>query len=125
VPGHDNAALGLPQSKIGLYGSYMPIADLSICPSLTIIGKKYGYATMDEEENPVIGSYGPYYLLNLSLTYENLLINGLSISVSVYDILNQKPPYVHAYEGYYCPFPGSSREFLLKMVFRSEFFKGL
>jgi outer membrane receptor for ferrienterochelin and colicin len=125
VPGHENSALGLAQSKLGFYGSYKPIYNLSICPSMTLIGKKYGYATLDEEENPAIGSYGPYYLLNLSFTYDDLLIKGLSINLSVFDILNQKAPYVHTYEGYYCPFPGSSREFNLKIVFHSEFFRGL
>jgi outer membrane receptor for ferrienterochelin and colicin len=123
VPGYENSALGLAQNKLCIYGSYKPIKNLSISPSFTFLGKKYGYNDITDE-HVKIGTYGPYGLLNLSIAYDNLLIKGLSISLSVFDILNQKAPYVHTYEGFYGTYPGSSREFNLKIIFHSEFFRG-
>jgi outer membrane receptor protein involved in Fe transport len=123
VPGYENSALGLAQNKLCIYGSYKPIKNLSISPSFTFLGKKYGYNEITDE-HVKIGTYGPYGLLNLSIAYDNLLIKGLSISLSVFDILNQKAPYVHTYEGFYGTYPGSSREFNLKIIFHSEFFRG-
>jgi outer membrane receptor for ferrienterochelin and colicin len=123
VPGHENSALGLSQHKIGFYASYQPVENLSIGPSMTLIGKKYGYSHLDEEGNPAISSFGPYCLFNLSITYNNLLLRGLSINLSAFDILNQKPPFVHPYEGSYCSFPGRSREILLKVTLNTDIFK--
>ena len=123
VPGHNNSALGLSQHKIGLYGSYMPVTNVSISPSLVLLGKKYGYNNVDEEDNALIDEFGPYYLINLSLAYDNLLKRGLNVSLSVFDILNQKAPYVQPYNGGFYPYPGSSREVLIKIVLNSELFK--
>lgn len=123
VPGKENSALGLAQHKIGFYGTYRPIDNLSLSPSLCLIGKKYGFNSVDEEGNPLIDEFGPYYLLNFSITYDNLLVRGLSINLSVFDLLNQKPPYVHPYEGWYFAYPGSSREVLLKIMLTTDMFK--
>jgi outer membrane receptor for ferrienterochelin and colicin len=125
VPGHTNSALGLSQNKIGFYGNYMPLKNLAISPSLSFIGKKYGYSHVDNEGNSVISEFGPYCLLNISMTYENLLRKGLSVSLSAFDLLNKNPPYIQPYNGGFYPYPGSSREILLKIVLSSEFLKEL
>jgi len=125
VPGHENSALGFSQNKITLNGGYQPMNNFTINPSFIFIGRKYGYDYLSDEESMIIKGFGPYYLLNLSLTYDNLLVKGLSLNLSVNDILNQKAPYLHPYLGDYCPYPGKSREFVFRIVFHSGFFHNL
>jgi len=124
VPGHKNSALGLAQHKIGFYANYKLFNNLSVSPSFNFFDRKYGYTGVDEEGSPVIGAIDPAYLLNLSITYENLFTKGFSVNLSVYDILNQKPPFAHTYMGYYTSYPGRSREILLKVSMNADFLTG-
>lgn len=123
VPGHERSALGLSQHKIGFNGNYSPVKNLFISPSLSYYSKRFGYNALDEEENPQISEFNPYFLLNFSVTYENLIRKGININLSVYDLLNQKPPYVQPYNGWYLPYPGSSREILIKIFLSTELLK--
>ncbi len=122
VPGHSNSALALPQHKVGIVLNYMPLANLAICPSYVLLGKKYGYNTADDEGNSIIGSYGPASLLNISLTY-SMLQQGLQVSLSAYDLLNEKVPFIQPYNGQFSPYPGRSRELVLKLLISTDLFK--
>ena len=124
VPGHDNSALGLPQHKAGIYGSYNPGKNFSVNPSLIFMGKKFGYNDVNDVEESVIGAFGPYCLVNLSLTYNNLFTKGLCLSVSAFDLFNQKPPFIQPYNGWFYPYPGSSREILVKIIIGTDILKG-
>jgi outer membrane cobalamin receptor len=123
VPGSDNKSLGLSPHKIGLNCNYMPVKNLSIGPSFSILGKKYGFNAIDNEGNALIGEFGPYFLLNLSVTWDHVFFNGLSFSLSAYDILNQMSPFLQPYDGWYAPYPGSSREILFKIFLSTDLFK--
>jgi len=88
-----------------------------------LYGKRYGYNSLDEDENPMIALFNPYFLFNFSVTYENLIRRGININLSVYDLFNQKPPFIQPYNGWYFPYPGSSREILLKIILNTELLK--
>jgi outer membrane receptor for ferrienterochelin and colicin len=120
VPGHKNSALALPQHKIGVNLNYMPVKNIHIGPSLVYIGKKYGYVGVDEEYNATVGELGPDYLVNLTLTYDNLFRNGFSLALSAFDLLNQKPVFIQPYNGWFYPYPGCSREILVKLILTSD-----
>jgi outer membrane receptor for ferrienterochelin and colicin len=122
APGHNNSALALPQNKVGLVLNYAPVIHLSICPSFILLGKKYGYNSVDAEGNELIGSFGPSSLLNMAITYSGLL-KGMDISLSAYDLLNQIPPFIQPYNGQFSPYPGRSREILIKISLSTELFK--
>jgi outer membrane receptor for ferrienterochelin and colicin len=122
VPGHVNSALALPQHKIGLVMNYMPIANLAICPSYVLLGKKYGYTSADGDGNGIIGSFDPSSLLNISITYSGLL-QGMEISLAAFDLLNQKPGFIQPYNGQFSPYPGRSREIMIKLSLSTEIFK--
>jgi outer membrane receptor for ferrienterochelin and colicin len=124
VPVHENSALGLSQHKIGLNCNYKPVNNLSISPSLSLFSKKYGFNALDESENPLISDFDPYCLFNVSITCENLIRRGFNITLAAFDLFNQKPPYIQPYNGGYFPYPGSSREILLKIVLSTELLKG-
>jgi outer membrane cobalamin receptor len=122
VPGHDNSALALPQQKIGLVMNYAPVTNLSICPSYVLLGTKYGYTSADQDGNGIIGKFEPSSLLNIAITYSGLM-KGIEISLSAYDLLNQKPPFIQPYNGQFSPYPGRSREILIKLSLSTELFK--
>jgi outer membrane receptor for ferrienterochelin and colicin len=123
VPGQGNRSLGLPGHKMGFLFNYMPLSSLSITPSIVIMGKKYGYNDVDGDDNPVIQAFDPGCLLNLAVTIENIMHKGLSITLSAQDILNQIPPYIQPYNGQFSPYPGRSREFLIKISMNTELFR--
>ncbi len=118
VPGYDKDALGLSQHKIGINGNYMLLKNLSISPSISLLGKKYAYKNLDTEGNPEISVFTPGYLLNLTMTYDNFLLKGLGVALSGYDLLNQNPSFLQPYNGWYTPYPGPSREFLIKVTLK-------
>jgi len=119
VPGNNKPAVGLSQHKIGFSGNFMPTENFSINPSLSLLGKKYAYDHLNEEGNPEVSGFGPYCLLNFAITYSNILAKGLSLSLSGYDLLNQAPPFLQPYNGWYAPYPGRSREILMKITFNT------
>jgi outer membrane cobalamin receptor len=123
VPEHENQAMGLAQQKIGLYGNRRLTKGFSVNPSLVVLGKKYGYMNADEESNPLISTLGPDYLLNLCLKWDNLFIKGLTASVSVFDLLNEKSAFIQPYNGWFYPYPGRSREFVFRITLNSEMFE--
>ena len=118
VPGYDNDALGFSQHKIGFNGNYMLLKNLSISPSIYLLGKKHAYKNLDMEGNPEISEFATSYLLNLTMTYDNFLLKGLGVALSGYDLLNQKPSFLQPYNGWYTPYPGPSREFLIKITLK-------
>jgi outer membrane receptor for ferrienterochelin and colicin len=123
VLGHENSALGLAQHKIGINLNYRPVPDLSIGPSLVILGKKYGYTSVDEEGNPLISGFDPSFLMNLAVNYDNLFHKGFSIGLAAFDLLNEKPVFIQPYNGWFSPYPGRSREILVKITLSTDLFK--
>jgi len=116
VPGHDDLSLGLSPQKLAFSGSYLPVKNLYLSPSFSIHSKRYAYASLDSlEENPVLKEYNPYILVNFSVGYTNAFIKGLTISLTAFDLLNQKPYILQPYNGWNAPYPGSSREIVLKL----------
>ena len=96
----------------------MLLKNLSISPSIYLLGKKHAYKNLDMEGNPEISEFATSYLLNLTMTYDNFLLKGLGVALSGYDLLNQKPSFLQPYNGWYTPYPGPSREFLIKITLK-------
>jgi outer membrane receptor for ferrienterochelin and colicin len=116
VPGHDDLSLGLSPQKLTCSGSYFPEKNLYLSPSISIHSKRYAYASLDSlEENPVLEEYDPYVLVNFSVGYNNLFVKGLNLSLSVFDLFNQRPYILQPYNGWNAPYPGRSREIVLKL----------
>jgi outer membrane receptor protein involved in Fe transport len=122
VPGFEGHALGLSRNKISLYAGINPLTNIWVSPSFTFAGKKYGYNHLDIEQSPVI-SFGPYYLVNLSISYDNLFHKGISVSLSGFDLLNQKPPFIQPYNGGSLPYPGRSRELIFRLSVNTDIFR--
>ena len=123
---HDNKDLyvGFPAHKLAVYGGVNLTDDLSINTSFIQYSERFGYETIDEEEEvPILSRRSAYALVNLFADYDNILTNGLSVGLGVNDLLNASEPVLQAYNGDYSPISGKSREFFIKLVYNFDFKK--
>jgi outer membrane receptor for ferrienterochelin and colicin len=94
---------------------------LSVNPTFVFGGRRYAYT--DYATVPVSTPLNPYALVNLFINYRNVLVNGLTIGVGVYDLLNERPAIPQAYNSGALPIPGRSREYVLKVSYQLDFKK--
>lgn len=114
APGYPHVMLGFPAHK-GVVSSSFILADgLTINPTLIYYSRRYGYQTADDEDNPVLASFPPTLLANIWLNYKNILRN-LDVGLGLYDITGRNYPFIQPYNGGHAPFPGASREIVLRI----------
>jgi outer membrane cobalamin receptor len=124
VPEMSDKVLAFSPHKFGLMGILQISKDFSISPTLQYVGKRYAYASEPGyADSVVITKFEPYLLFDINLCYTNLFLKGLNVSLGCFDILNQKPPYLQPYNGWKSPYPGRSREIMLKVSISTEVFK--
>jgi outer membrane receptor protein involved in Fe transport len=133
APGGRDHNVAFPAHKVTLQGSFRVWQGLSISPSIVFMSKRFGFKfakdRLDENGAPalddegtqirdtVVGYEGPTFLANLYLLYRNLGTEGLDLGLGIYDILNERPRYLQAYNNFHAPLPGLSREILLRLSY--------
>jgi outer membrane cobalamin receptor len=123
VPQTSKQYLGFSRNKVA-FNSSIKISDrFSINPSAVYGSKRYGYTSLDADGNPQANALKAYVLANLFLNYKNLFTEGLTAGIGVYDLFNQHPAILQAYNGDYAPIPGRSREYILKLSYQVNFKK--
>lgn len=115
VPGNDKVLLAFPAHKFNLYGSIKAGSHLSINPSVSYLGARYAYTSVDTAGSTVVEKLAPAALINLYIQYTDLGIKGLDLGAGVFDILNEQVKYIQPYNGYHAPLPGPSRELVVKL----------
>ncbi len=122
VPNVDNYMLGSPSDKINLKSNFNITENLSIGPSMTFYGKRYAYTSYDSNtwEN-VLSEYDPSVLLNLYISYRNLFVEGLTLGVGAYNILNTKYDFLEAYDNFHNAIPSQDFEFIAKLTYHFQF----
>jgi len=122
VPGNSKAVLAFPQHKFNIY-SHIKINDqFSVNPSLVVKGKSYGFSSLDEmEEESVLSEYEPVILVNLYARYTHAFNLPMEIGLGVYDLFSQNYQFVQPFDGWHAPFPGASREIMLKLKYNFSF----
>ncbi len=121
VPGQPSVFLAFPAHKITLQGSVSPTRHLRVSPSILYFSERYGFTALDEEDNYLLSRSAPHALVNLYVSYDDLLVKGLDLGVGAYNLLNSRQPMYRAYEGYIDSMPGRSRELLLKLTYHLSF----
>jgi outer membrane cobalamin receptor len=125
VPEHKGALLGLAQNRANMNSSFNLWKGLSVNPSASFIGNRYGYNKIDTSTSSLIlKKFSPVLLLNIFITYENLFVKGLNLGAGCYDLLNQKPVFIQPYNSSHAPLPGPSREFVVKLSYLFNFKQG-
>jgi outer membrane receptor for ferrienterochelin and colicin len=118
-----NALLAAPQHKVTLNSSFKIDNNLSVNPSFIFMSKRYCYVSLDTTETEVLSEQKPILLANLFINYNNLFTKGLTLGVGIYDILDTKFSYIQPYNGWHSPYPGTSREIILKIAYKFNFEK--
>lgn len=93
---------------------------LSINASLIAGGKRYAYLADLTGNGATSEELPAYTLANIFFNYRDLL-PGLNIGAGIYDLLNEKPAIVQAYNGEFAPLPGRSREYIVKLSYQLNF----
>jgi outer membrane cobalamin receptor len=122
VPQTTNQYAGFAKHKLTLNTSVSLNSNVTFNPTFVYMGERFAYTGLDENEESVSNSIDPYLLANVFFNYRNVL-PGLTVGIGAYDILNVNPDIVQAYDGYYAPIPGRSREFIIKMNYQLNFQK--
>ncbi len=123
VDGNDNTLVGIPNSKFNFYSSVNLAQNISLNPSFTLIGERYGYSSIDDSNNAILQKFEPVSFFNLNLNFNNLLTQGLSLSVGGNNLLDEAFVFIQPYDGMHSPLPGSRREFVLSLRYRIPFEK--
>ncbi|MBI5554890.1 MAG: TonB-dependent receptor plug domain-containing protein [Elusimicrobia bacterium] len=121
VENNDKQLLAFPVHKIAMSGSYPFSSQLSLNPSITYLGKRYGYYTFAENGEPLLKRFKSTLLLNAFLLYQDMLLSHLDMGVGVYNILNQEFAYIQPYNGGHAPLPADSRELRVNASYHFAF----
>lgn len=116
VPANKNVNLGIANHKLSLFGTINLNKAFFITSSIFVLGKRYGYSSVDSLGNGIITAYNPQLQLNLFVGYKNAK-NSFSIGFGIRNITNQTILYIQPYNSYHNALPGMGREFNLKMAY--------
>lgn len=122
VPQTTRQYAGMLAQKVTLNTAVHIMPKISFNPSFIYGGKRYGYATIDDEGESIASELDSYLLVNSFLNMRDIL-KGFTAGVGIYDILNEQPSIPQAYNGGYAPVPGRSREFVVKLSYQLNFKK--
>jgi outer membrane cobalamin receptor len=123
VPQTATQYAGMLADKIAINSAIYLTPKFSFNPSFIYGGRRYAYTAVDDNDEAVATTLDPYLLTNVFLNANDLLIEGLTAGVGVFDLLNEQPSIPQAYNGGYAPIPGRSREFVVKLSYQLNFKK--
>lgn len=115
VEGRGNQMLAFAPHKGTLRGGVEVVQDLSVNPSAIVLGPRYGYAAASTDGTGVLERFDPEILLNLFVTYQNLLVDGLELGIGAFNILDTRAVYIQGYNAGHAPVPSQSREWLARI----------
>lgn len=122
VPGQPQQYLGMLAQKATVNFNWYVTGNLSINPTIVYGSKRFGFTSLDINGDPQINKINPYTLANVFVNYKNV-VKGLTLGAGVYDLLNQKPDVLQAYNGDFAPIPGRNREYVVKLSYQLNFNK--
>ena len=119
--------LGFASQKINLNASINITKNLSINPSGSFYGPRWGYNSLNADSLPVLKKFSPVVLFNLFIKY-NTPVKGLTVGLGVYDLFNQVFVFIQPYAQPnsttnlpHAPLPGPPREFIFRLSYNLQF----
>jgi len=117
VPGDKRALLGAPSHKLALNANVRIWGDLHANASGFVLTKRYAQVAIDAQDEPVIGTLDPAFVLNLFVDYRNLLTKGLTLGIGGYNVTGQSFAHPQPYKGLHASLPGLAREVLVRLSY--------
>jgi outer membrane receptor for ferrienterochelin and colicin len=121
VPDNEASLLAFANHRVNLNSCFNIGKKLSVSPTISFYGKRYGYTSIDTSYTSVVEELPATTLINLFVKFTP--VKGIVIGVGVYDLLNQKFAFIQPYNGYHAPLPGPTREFIFRVQFDLNFKK--
>jgi outer membrane cobalamin receptor len=119
--------LGFASQKVNLNASINITKNLSINPSGSFYGPRWGYTSLNPDTLPVLKKFAPVALFNLFIKY-NTPVKGLTVGLGVYDLFNQVFVFIQPYAQPtsitnlpHAPLPGPPREFIFRLSYNIQF----
>lgn len=124
----DNLTLGFPKHKVNVNAGWNLSRNLSINLTGTYLSERYAYEMVPASQEPFdlkgeLKTYPQQFLVNGYINYQNFIFRGLTIGAGVYDVFNQKTPFLQPFFGLNPSLPGPSREVVVKASFDLNFDK--
>ncbi len=118
VPANSDMTLGFAANKVNLSVSYNAMPALSITPTVSWFGNRYGYVYGDN--GPYVKDFSPTTLANIFIQYK---IGRLRAGIGCYNIFNADYVFIQPYNGSHAPLPSMSREYELRISYSLNFKK--
>jgi outer membrane cobalamin receptor len=122
VPVDNSMTLGFAANKFNLYGCYNLTRKISIAPTISYIGKRYGYAPVDSGGS-YLKTFSPTVLANIFISFSDCLTKGLKVGIGCYNIFNSDYTFIQPYYAGHAPLPSTSREYALRLTYDFNFKK--
>jgi outer membrane receptor for ferrienterochelin and colicin len=117
IEGNDDLFLGLPGQKFSANAHLKLAKNLYLNPTLLYFSAKYYYdydadwnRTLQKLDNTIVG--------HIHLSYENLLTEGLSTGIGLYNIGNSEDMFAQPYDGGGLPVLAPSRELTFNLSYK-------
>ena len=121
VPGDDNQLLGFAQNKFNMAANFNLNKSLTFNTTLTYLGERSGFPTVDVSDEPVLETFDSQLFLNFYLNWRNVLTDGLTAGAGVYNVTNNDYAYIQPYNSGHAPLPAAGREFLVRLTYNFNF----
>ncbi|MEP7169691.1 MAG: TonB-dependent receptor plug domain-containing protein [Bacteroidota bacterium] len=122
VPDNPDALLAFSPHKINFTSGIKIFKHIKLNSSLCISGPRYGIVAYNENtSDTTIKKFNPAAIVNLNISYDNLLLKGLTASIGANNLFDTKDYYIQPYNNLHAPLPSNGREFALKISYAINF----
>jgi outer membrane receptor for ferrienterochelin and colicin len=108
--------LGIANHKFNFVGTLNLGKSFFFTTSASIMGKRFGYTSLDSLGNGVLSTYNPQLLLNSYLNFKTSN-NRLNIGFGIRNITNQRVVFIQPYNSLHGTLPGIGREYNIKITY--------
>ena len=110
VPGHADAALSSPNQQAGFAAGYKFTRDFGVNLNGLFRGARYSITGQDDAEAPIIGTFGPDTVFNLSSRWKRVAgIKGFALDATLHNLTDEPQEAGGFLNNSNSPFPGLER----------------
>lgn len=119
VPGHDGDFLAFPRHRLNAIADIKVSKKISVHPSVSFFGERYGYAYDPGEGAATSQKFDPTAVFNLNVRARDVFDKeGLEIDFGIRDICDSGFHYIQAYNGGHAPLPSPSRSLYMRVMYK-------
>lgn len=128
VPEKNDVLLASPQIKFNVFSNITIDKRISINPSISFYGSRYGYVTgkfetVDKKIRTIneIKEFNPVAICDINFRTDDLFLNGMQLDLGIKNIFNSEFEYLQAFKGFATPILANSTAIVLRMYYELSF----